>query len=58
MQAAGDDIACDDNGPLIAVPLYHSTSANCSGVDCNANIIEQPVDLKSLTQRYGDAVRI
>lgn len=37
------------------LPLYHSTSPNCSGQtigSCNKDIIEQPANLGTLSQRY------
>jgi arylsulfatase G len=37
------------------VPLYNSTGAHCSGEpSCNNDILEQPVNLTSLSRRYGD----
>ena len=38
------------------LPLYHSTSANCSGQttgDCNGDIVEQPANLETLSSRYA-----
>jgi arylsulfatase G len=36
-----------------ALPLYKSTS-NCSGHNCNLDIVEQPANLTSLSRRYAD----
>ena len=39
-----------------AVPLYDARFRNCSGrPSCNGAIVEQPADLTSLADRYGDA---
>ena len=41
-----------------AVPLYNTTTANCSAHDtCNADIIEQPVDLQTLASIYASTAR-
>lgn len=38
-----------------AVPLYNSTDYGCSGKgSCNDDIVEQPVNLTSLSRRYSD----
>lgn len=48
----GDDDSLGE--PDLAVPLYNSTT-NCSGhTTCDADIIEQPVNLTTLNTRYGD----
>lgn len=39
----------------LAIPLYHSTSPNCSGQtvgSCDKDIVEQPVEFASLSARY------
>ena len=38
------------------LPLYHSTSRNCSGQtagNCNKDIVERPVQLESLASKYA-----
>ena len=46
------------NGAANAVPLYNSTKPQCAGRsasgDCNADIVEQPVKLQTLSSRYKD----
>ena len=38
-----------------AVPLYNSTDWGCSGrASCNEDIVEQPVNLTTLSRRYAD----
>ena len=39
-----------------AIPLYDVRAVNCSGhVSCNDFIVQQPADLTSVADRYGDA---
>lgn len=41
-----------------ALPLYNSTGPACSGhASCNADIVEQPVNITSLASRYAAAAR-
>lgn len=53
-----DDAACDVGGSsarssLTAIPLFDSTSPNCSGhFSCNDDIVSQPFDPFSLNARY------
>ena len=52
--AMGQNDSCSQEAP--ALPLYNSTGYNCSSnsLSCNGDIVEQPVNLTTLTKRYSD----
>ena len=48
---------CPTSGPgnSPAIPLYNATAPRCTGVSCNAEIVQQPVDLTHLDDFYADS---